>query len=72
VPGAHARPTTRKRPTLRFEVTHRLPGQDAPTRTVTDAVGVAALVEYAAAAGTRVYIRPATRSDVVAAKPTAA
>lgn len=46
---------------MRFEVTHHLPGQDTPAHTVTDAAGVAALVQQAATRGTRVHIRPTTR-----------
>lgn len=57
---------------MRFEVTHHLPGQDTPGRTVTDAAGVAVLVQRAATTGTRVYIRPAARPETPAPKPTGA
>jgi hypothetical protein len=41
-----------------YEVSYTSPGHDAPTRTVTDAAGVTDLVRQAAAAGTRVHVRP--------------
>lgn len=41
-----------------YEVTYTRPVDDGPTRTVTDAAGVTELVREAAAAGTRVYVRP--------------
>lgn len=57
---------------MRFEVTHHQPGQDTPALTVTDAAGVAALVEQAAATGTHLYIRPAVRTESPTPKPSAA
>jgi hypothetical protein len=57
---------------MRFEVTHHLPGQDDPAHTMTDAAGVAALVQQAATTGTRVYIRPATRPETPDSKPATA
>lgn len=62
----------RKRSTMRFDVTHHQRGQDTPAHTVTDAAGVAALVEHAAATGTHVYVRPAARPETPTPKPTAA
>jgi hypothetical protein len=41
-----------------YEVTYTPHDRDAPTRTVTDAAGVTELVRQAAAAGSRVHVRP--------------
>ncbi|MFC1411586.1 hypothetical protein ACEZCY_20235 [Streptacidiphilus sp. N1-12] len=43
---------------MRFEVTHHLPGHDAPVVTLTDAAGVAALLAEAESNGSVVRVRP--------------
>lgn len=45
---------------MRFEVTHHLPGHDAPTTTLTDADGVNALLAQAETTGGGLRIRPHT------------
>jgi hypothetical protein len=45
---------------VRFEVTHHLPGHDAPTTTVTDAEGVNVLLAQAETTGGGLRIRPHT------------
>ncbi|MEY9836307.1 hypothetical protein [Streptacidiphilus sp. EB103A] len=45
---------------MRFEVTHHLPGHDAPTTTVTDTSGVNALLAQAETNGSALRIRPHT------------
>ncbi|MFI6833843.1 hypothetical protein ACIBG5_42490 [Kribbella sp. NPDC050241] len=46
-----------------YEVTYTSREPDAPTRTVTDAAGVTELVRQAAAAGSRVHVRPLPDED---------
>ena len=43
--------------------TYTLPGDDAPTNTVTDAEGVTELVRQASAVGARAHIRPLPEAE---------
>jgi hypothetical protein len=46
-----------------YEVTYTPPDRTGPARTVTDAAGVTELVRQAAAAGSRVHVRPLPDDD---------
>ncbi|WP_406047109.1 hypothetical protein [Kribbella sp. NBC_00889] len=54
---------TKRATALLYEVTYTSREPDAPTRTVTDAAGVTELVRQAAAAGSRVHVRPLPDED---------
>ena len=48
---------------MRYEVIYTLPGDEAPTNTVTDAEGVTELVRQASAIGARAHIRPLPETE---------